>query len=99
MVQAYRQTFDSVEMCEPTNYSYVMLFGVDDEAWRGWEVHQRALLLLYELPVNRDKWELFIVKFETRMLSLILDQDIEVAVEAVRLLVLLARLEGMEDEE
>ena len=34
--------------------------------------------------------ELFIVKLETRMLSLILDQDIEEAVEAMMLLVLMA---------
>ena len=40
-VQAYRRTFDSVESCEPINYSYVMLFGGDDEAWRGWEELKR----------------------------------------------------------
>ena len=46
MVQAYRQTFDSVEMCEPTNYSYVMLFGVDDEAWRDWEVKYSVIMII-----------------------------------------------------
>ena len=59
----------------------------------------QALLPLYEAPENKDKLELFTVKFKTRMLSLTLDQDIEVAAEAVRLLVLLARLGEMDDME
>ena len=69
----------------------------------GWFLHDpesqvrrpcvQALLPLYEAPQLRSKLELFTVKFKPRMVALTLDLDLELAVEAMQLLVLLVRQE------
>ena len=46
LVQAYRQTLDSVEMCEPTNYSPALRYVVDDAARRGQEVEYSVIMII-----------------------------------------------------
>jgi cohesin complex subunit SA-1/2 len=67
----------------------------------GWSLHDsdsqvrlrslQALLPIYESPDYRDNLELFTVKFKDRMVMMILDLDIEVSEEAIKLLRSLTR--------